>query len=286
MNNGPLGWENCGETIRTFAEGLIALLRRQLGEDLKGVYLHGSLAMGCFYFPKSDLDLIGVSSRRLCQEEAESLNRAIADRAAGMPGEGGLEFSLVLEETALRPSARPEYLIHYSGFWRERILRGEVNYREPLYDGDLTAHFWAIRQRGVCLYGAPIGEAFGEVDFSDLRTSLEGDYRWILKGQLFANPCYGILNLCRALELFGAAEKKCRSKEEGGLWGLAHLPEPFRKLIRKALEEYRGKGSAAAGVRRAGRDPAGWDFSALTAFADFAARELERADGEKGEDRK
>lgn len=159
MNNGPLGWENCGETIRTFAEGLIALLRRQLGEDLKGVYLHGSLAMGCFYFPKSDLDLIGVSSRRLCQEEAESLNRAIADRAAGMP-------------------------------------------------------------------------------------------------------------------------------EEGGLWGLAHLPEPFRKLIRKALEEYRGKGSAAAGVRRAGRDPAGWDFSALTAFADFAARELERADGEKGEERK
>ena len=34
--------------------------REILGENLAGVYLHGSLAMGCFNPRKSDLDLLTV----------------------------------------------------------------------------------------------------------------------------------------------------------------------------------------------------------------------------------
>ena len=31
-----------------------------IGEELTGIYLHGSLAMGCFHPDKSDIDLILV----------------------------------------------------------------------------------------------------------------------------------------------------------------------------------------------------------------------------------
>ena len=31
-----------------------------IGEELTGIYLHGSLAMGCFHSDKSDIDLILV----------------------------------------------------------------------------------------------------------------------------------------------------------------------------------------------------------------------------------
>lgn len=32
--------------------------RQIFGEELIGVYLHGSMAMGCFHADKSDIDLI------------------------------------------------------------------------------------------------------------------------------------------------------------------------------------------------------------------------------------
>ncbi len=257
---GPFGWENCDERIKGFIDGFLELLLDRLKDSLTGLYLHGSLAMGSFYYPKSDLDLIGVASRRLSEGEAKGLNREIAAYAGKAPGEGGLEFSLVCGEAALHPAAQPEYLVHYSGFWRERILRDEVDYRGPLFDGDLPAHFWTVRQRGVRLYGAPVEEVFGEVRFSDLKASLEEDFRWILNGKLFSDPCYGILNICRLLQLFSGEETGCHSKEEGGLWALSHLPKEHREPVRKALECY-----------RTGSCGAGWDRAELEGFAAYAA---------------
>ena len=34
--------------------------KRIIGDDLAGIYLHGSLAMGCFNPDRSDIDLIVV----------------------------------------------------------------------------------------------------------------------------------------------------------------------------------------------------------------------------------
>ena len=45
-----------------------------------------------------------------------------------------------------------------------------------------------------------------------------------------------ILNLTRVLGYL--REKKILSKKEGGTWGLEHLPERYRPLVRSALDEY------------------------------------------------
>lgn len=39
--------------------------RQIFGEELIGVYLHGSMAMGCFHADKSDIDLIFVIRDRI-----------------------------------------------------------------------------------------------------------------------------------------------------------------------------------------------------------------------------
>ena len=39
------------------------------GEKLTGIYLHGSLAMGCFHPEKSDIDLIVVVSENLSDDQ-------------------------------------------------------------------------------------------------------------------------------------------------------------------------------------------------------------------------
>ena len=43
---------------RDLLERFTAMSRRIFGGNLLGVYLHGSLAMGCFNPKKSDLDLL------------------------------------------------------------------------------------------------------------------------------------------------------------------------------------------------------------------------------------
>ncbi|HDK44919.1 MAG TPA: nucleotidyltransferase domain-containing protein, partial [Actinobacteria bacterium] len=46
--------------MTSWVESLVAGIADVLGDELVGVYLHGSLAMGGYYRPKSDLDLLIV----------------------------------------------------------------------------------------------------------------------------------------------------------------------------------------------------------------------------------
>ena len=58
------------------------------------------------------------------------------------------------------------------------------------------------------------------------------------------NPMYIVLNLCRVLVY--AEEGLILSKQEGGTWGMDHIPvSEYKDLIREALVEY-GTGEAMA----------------------------------------
>jgi streptomycin 3"-adenylyltransferase len=67
-------WNDCDADIRAFAERVVEGFRVRLGEELIGVYLHGSLAMGCYRRAKSDLDLLIAGRER--DGEAGSGRRA------------------------------------------------------------------------------------------------------------------------------------------------------------------------------------------------------------------
>ena len=73
-----------------------------------------------------------------------------------------------------------------------------------------------------------------EQDYLDsIRNDVSG-----AKEEIADNPVYLILNLARVLAF--AKEKRILSKQEGGKWGLNHLPEEYHPLIRAALREYEG----------------------------------------------
>lgn len=50
------------------------------------------------------------------------------------------------------------------------------------------------------------------------------------------NPTYIILNLCRVLAY--RKEELILSKQEGGKWGLEHIPEKYAGLIQQVLDDY------------------------------------------------
>src|SRR5688572_798254 len=59
------GWHNCPDAVRAQVDHLTSTLSAVLAEHLIGIYLHGSLAMGCFNPEHSDLDLLVITTNRM-----------------------------------------------------------------------------------------------------------------------------------------------------------------------------------------------------------------------------
>src|SRR5216684_2350280 len=62
------GWATCPDPVRTQINNLVATLQQLLGNNLVGIYLHGSLAMGCFNPHRSDIDLLVVTQDGIAVE--------------------------------------------------------------------------------------------------------------------------------------------------------------------------------------------------------------------------
>lgn len=230
----------------TGAAGLAAEFAKRsgeiLGENLAGVYLHGSMAMGCFNPRKSDLDLLTVvretpddACKRMYMEMVTELSARMPDNGL----HGGIEMSVVRKD-ACNPFVYPTpFELHFSVGHLPWYRRDPEDYIRKMKgtDKDLAAHFTVIRSRGICLAGLPVRDVFGEVPAVDYLDSIREDIA-DAREEIAGNPLYLTLNLARVLAY--CTEGKVLSKQEGGEWALGNVPEQFHPLIRTALADYRG----------------------------------------------
>ena len=111
------------------------------GEKLTGIYLHGSLAMGCFHPEKSDIDLIVVVSENLSDDQKGLLMQNIVLLNKEAPAKG-LEISVVKKEFC-KPFVYPTpFELHFSRDHLQRYLNNPADYIEKMHgvDKDLAAH--------------------------------------------------------------------------------------------------------------------------------------------------
>lgn len=265
----PQKWPDCDDDIKQFVHELIGLLRDEWSDKLTGVYLHGSLAMGSYYRPKSDMDLIVVVEEALESRCAERVGIMIAKKAAARPTVGNIELSAITAFTARNIPVPTPFELHYGTDWHERILGGQVDYHSPRTDPDLSSHLMYVVQRGICLFGKTIDEAFGPVRWQYFMDAVLDDLDWILEEEhILESPYYSVLNICRVLQLFHQNNQTVHSKDEGGEWGLKQLPELFHPLIQQALHIYRSSETVAEEQRKTGGKQ--WNEADLLAFRDYA----------------
>jgi Acetyltransferases len=213
--------------------------KRILGDNLVGVYLHGSAVMGCFNSGKSDVDLLVVVK----EEPTDTVKRAFMDMVVSLNETGpakGIEMSIV-ERSVCKPFVYPTpFVLHFSKMHLDRYRNDPEDYIAKMKgtDRDLAAHITVIRARGVCLCGAPIDEVFEEVPKQDYIDSLWHDIA-DAEGDIADDTMYLTLNLARVLAFL--QDGSVLSKKEGGEWGLKNLPEKYHGLLREALSEYRGE---------------------------------------------
>ncbi len=206
------------------------------GEELIGIYLHGSMAMGCFHADKSDIDLILVIRDCITDTQKLQFMNYIVDANKIAPGKG-IELSIVKQKYC-KPFVYPTpFELHFSNAHKQWFADNPADYIQKMNgtDKDLAAHFKVIKSYGIVLYGAKIDEIFADVPRKDYIDSIWNDISGA-KEEILENPVYIILNLCRVAAFL--KNDLVLSKKQGGEWAVKHLASKYHALISNALQCY------------------------------------------------
>jgi predicted nucleotidyltransferase len=228
--------EEMMEEFKDFLESFVSRNRAILGENLVGVYLHGSYVMDCFNPKKSDLDLLIVVEDVIPDDIKLKYMDMVVSLNEEAPAKG-IELSIV-KKGDCNPFAYPTpYELHFSKVHLDWYKKSPLDYVQKMKgtDKDLAAHVMLIKNRGKVLYGLGIEEVFGDISKQDYFDSIWSDIEGA-KEDILDNTMYITLNLARVLAY--QKEGLILSKKEGGEWGLANLPVKYHLLIIEALEEY------------------------------------------------
>ena len=213
--NKLLGYKDLPFDILNQINSVVDIWKRHLGDNLIGVYLHGSIVLNAFNPDSGDIDLLVVVKDSI-----------------------GVSTKLEIARNWKTPG---NCVFHYSDFWTEKYLE---RFRKPdleVYvadhefpDADVTSYIKLLKQCGV-LYGREIGEVFADVSDEDFWLAISADideYDFhAYDTRYFAS---NVLILGRILSF--KREKRILSKYEGGLWMINNVPENLKYLPELAMK--------------------------------------------------
>ncbi|WP_426334346.1 aminoglycoside adenylyltransferase domain-containing protein [Paenibacillus silvae] len=242
---------------------LVNTLEEELTDALVGVYLHGSMAMGCFHPKQSDIDILVV-----CREEVSSgTYRRIADQLLRIEDEmhlaKGFELSIVLESVVLEALYPTPFEFHYSGYHREKYRTDQDYLCGGHEDPDLVAHMAVIYDRGIVLYGKRIKGLFPPPNHKHVIDSIASDANAAVE-EIVDNPVYYVLNLSRVLLYI--QESVIYSKREAGVKALEEALPEYKELLSQCLEKYNGE-----------RDSVHLNASILQEYAKYMLQQIHEA---------
>lgn len=236
------GWVNASSAVRSAVETVQQELQQTVGPNLLGIYLHGSLALGCFNPVRSDVDLLATIGEGMAVETKRAVALSLLGQsAAPYP----IEISFVCQQDVQPWQFPTPFDFHYSKMWRVQVaaeLRGgawrDWNERPVCRDSDLAAHITLARARGIALLGLPANQAFPPVPPADYLAAILEDCT-TARDRIVADPIYGVLTLCRVYAY--VLEGHIYSKDEAGMWVCGLLPPTFERVVRGVLTAYRSE---------------------------------------------
>ena len=139
-----------------------------LGINLAGIYIHGSIAFGCFHWDRSDIDFLVVIKDPIPRQTKMELLQVLTDLSDKAPPKG-FEMSVVLKRYCVNFVYPTPYELHFSNDYLDACDD------ELKVDPDLAAHFMVITKVGLVLCGEEIPEVFGTVPEADYLDSILKD---------------------------------------------------------------------------------------------------------------
>jgi predicted nucleotidyltransferase len=246
----PRGWRNAPAPAKRQIAGLVESVQALLGRALQAIYLYGSLARGCFYPARSDLDLLIVVERPLRRDYKLGLAQAALTRSnAPYP----LDV-LVVARGDLVPWRYPvPCQLRICEERRARLAAatagiGWLAWPEGAEEISRIAaiEIASTRGHGITLHGPPPGELLPEPPRTDLLDAVLSS----VEGAEQHSPAE-LPRLCQALAYTRAGLLPARA--EALRWALETLAEDYQPPIAQVLAAWSG-----AGAEEGTSDPAHW----------------------------
>lgn len=233
-------------TVPTLLGALLLGVQQTLGQNLVGLYLRGSLAMGDFDPLASDVDFFAVTEHLLTEAEFTDLT-TMHDALAQLPN---------------------PYAVHLEGAYIPRISVRRFTLGERLptlyrqerlkwfeHDYNWMLERWVVRAHGLTLCGPAPATLIDPISTDELREAVRlrmpewlrwanqsGDPDWELH---LGQKAYVIETMCRALCTL--ATGTLPSKPQAVAWALETLPEPWRSTVVRS-QAWRGKQTVDASL--------------------------------------
>lgn len=234
-----LGYEELPHDIANQISRVVGIWKKHLGEQLVGIYLHGSIALNAFCPESGDIDLLIVVEKSLDLSEKLKIAKEIIE-IDGKPRP--LEMSAVKLSDAQNWKSPGNCVFHYSDLWTQKYLDKFQNPDKELYvadnefpDADVTSYIKLIKQSGIVLYGRKIEDTFADIPDEDFWQAISAD---IDDYDFHAyEPRYlasNILILGRILSF--KKERRILSKYDGGVWMIEHVPAKLKYLPELAMK--------------------------------------------------
>ena len=235
------------EPVNKLLKSIVAKFDDFLEDNLVGIYLHGSLTMGCFNPDSSDIDIIAVVEKSLSPKTKKSLVKILLDLLDNNPQK--LELSIVLLDTLKEFEYPTPIEFHFSEELKSKYINGTIDLIAGKKDYDLAAHITIARKHGAILKGKPIKDVFPVVPRKYYLDSIAKDSKWSYNNIIYGPnsgicgiPPYAVLNFCRVLAFIRS--KLIASKKVGARWAFENLPKKYHPIIKEALNEYSKRGSS------------------------------------------
>lgn len=222
-----------GQEIDRVVIELLGEMRRVLGDELRAVYLAGSLTAGDFSADRSDLDLVVVTAGALDDAHVSVMREVHCrfDETASL-WRTEVEVSYVPSH-ALRPFSPGLGTFAHLG-------RGEqLEVRE--FDRSWNLELHQLREHAIAVVGPPAGEVIAPISEGELRATaatLVQDWlepladtpeRWRRVGY----QAFLVLTACRALHTLETGT--IVSKRAAARWVMTSLDSTLHPVIRAAL---------------------------------------------------
>jgi predicted nucleotidyltransferase len=221
------------QDVNQIVDLLLARVKAILGDELIGMYLHGSLANGGFD-EYSDIDVIFVTKGKLGDGLFSTLQALHADLARiHSPWAVQQEVSYIPQE-ALRRFDRSNMLHPHLDRGRAETLHWMD------HESDWVIQRYILRERGIRIMGPEPRTLVDPVSPDDLRAAVaEGMPLWLIP--MLKDPSelkqrgpqsFYVLSLCRMLYTlrYGAV----LSKQDAARWALENMDPHWRPLIERA----------------------------------------------------
>jgi hypothetical protein len=224
-------------TVQQDVAGILKLLlpglEHALGDNLVGVYLRGSLALGDFIPATSDIDVLAVTERPVSAAEFDALVALHTQLAASSnPYANRMEMAYI-DRAALRrfePGRR-----------HPTLGQGEV-LAWTEHHANWIIERWTVREHGATLCGPDPHSLIDPIAPDELRAAVRArlpdwaDWAHQPDDPDWRSPrshkAYVVETMCRAL--YTLARSEIPSKPRAVAWALATLPEPWRALVARS----------------------------------------------------